>query len=271
MKSGCGLSKFEQSFPNRFFDVGIAESHAVTFAAGLAASGLSPFVCIYSTFLQRAFDQIYHDVVLSNLPVRFIVDKAGFPGEDGKTHSGIYDLALAFMFENFKIFAPSNRTDLVRSLDAAVSNDASPTIIRFPKAETPIIVAPQLKGHDILIMIAGALLPTAQRVRETLFDKIDIWDICLLQPFDFDSFSAISTQYRLIVIVEDGIYGGFTARLLQFISQNRHEDIFRKTHIINLSQTPVGHTFREKQYCDSNITVAKLVELFRLNNIRDKV
>ncbi|MDR0630442.1 MAG: 1-deoxy-D-xylulose-5-phosphate synthase, partial [Holosporales bacterium] len=160
MKNGCGLMDFAETFPNRFFDVGIAEEHAVTFAAGLAKEGLKPFVCIYSTFLQRAFDQIFHDVFLQNLPVRFIIAKAGLPGNDGKTHSGIYDIALLQNFPNITIMAPSSMQELENMLDIAAKDIANPLAIRFPRSEVFRFnnMGNIIKGSKILLIPFGGLL-----------------------------------------------------------------------------------------------------------------
>ncbi len=179
MKSGSGLSEFAQKFPDRFFDVGIAEAHAVTFAAGLAKEGFKPYVAIYSTFLQRAFDQIYHDVFLQNLPVRFIIDKAGFPGHDGKTHSGIYDISMLQNFEDFMIMAPSSRNELINMLEFSRTYNEGPLAIRFPKAEvlgisgfSPFSRKCKIiqEGRDILVISTGNLL-------DNVFEAINIGNL----------------------------------------------------------------------------------------------
>lgn len=242
MESGCGLSEFSKKFPERFFDVGMAEEHAVTFAAGLAISGYSPFVCIYSTFLQRAFDQIYHDVVLQNLPVRFIIDKAGFPGKDGKTHSGIYDIAMLSMFENFKIFAPSNMEDFEKALRIAEENNLGPTAIRFPKSEIPIKKIVYKKNSDVLILRAGAVQNSIRNVKEA-----DVVDVFQLQPFDLKAFLDIANAYKKIIVIEEGVYGGFSSNLLILLYKNNRCDLISKMKIINVSRSPVSHSSREKQ------------------------
>lgn len=243
MESGCGLSKFAAVFPERFFDVGIAEAHAVTFAAGLAISGFAPFVCIYSTFLQRAFDQIYHDIVLQNLPVRFIIDKAGLPGADGKTHSGIYDIAMLSMFENFKIYAPSNMEDFAHVLQIAETNNDSPIAIRFPKCEIPLEKIVYKKTAEVLIIMAGVFQDIIKQP-----ENADILEISQLQPFDYGMVLDIADGYKKIIVMEEGIYGGFSAQLLQFLHDKGKHGVITKIQIINIPKTPTIHSPRIQQY-----------------------
>jgi 1-deoxy-D-xylulose-5-phosphate synthase len=254
MKSGCGLSEFANLFPERFFDVGIAESHAVTFAAGLARGGFSPFVCIYSTFLQRAFDQIYHDVFLQNLPIRFIIDKAGLPGRDGKTHSGIYDIALFSMFENFHVFAPSNVEDFEDAIRFAESNNNSPTVIRFSKNDIPAKKEEYLgQNSEILVINIGGLLSSVQHAVKISGLKVDIFDVFKIYPFDFEKLSKITETYEHVFVIENGIDGGFATTL--------QTHVLKKLHIITLSKTPVAHDSREKQMKNNAISAENIADL----------
>jgi 1-deoxy-D-xylulose-5-phosphate synthase len=254
MKSGCGLSEFSNLFPERFFDVGIAEAHAVTFAAGLAREGFSPFVCIYSTFLQRAFDQIYHDVFLQSLPVRFIVDKAGLPGKDGKTHSGIYDIAMFSMFENFHIFAPSNAEDFEEALCFAELNNNSPTVIRFSKNDVPAQRDKYLsQSSNVLIINVGGLLSIVQQAIKISRIKVDIFDVFQIQPFDFESLSKIVNTYKHVFVIENGIAGGFATILQTYVP--------KKLHIITISKTPVIHDSREKQMKNNSFGVENMADM----------
>ncbi len=262
MKSGCGLTEFSERFPDRFFDVGIAEEHAVTFAAGLAKSGLIPFVCIYSTFLQRAFDQIYHEVFLQNLPVRFIIDKAGFPGKDGKTHSGIYDIAMLSMFDNFHILAPSNKQDLKQAISFAVDNNHSPTAVRFPKSEIPEQFPFKSSSKDeVLIISVGAMLKIIEESLKILPIKATVYDIYRIQPFDFTTFADKIAKYRSILIIEDNIYGGFSANFLNALSLHKRDDIFKKTHIINIPKVPTIHSSRVEQYKKCGFTAEHITNI----------
>ena len=135
MPSGTGLDKFSLEFPNRFFDVGIAEQHAVTFCAGISLEGYKPFCAIYSTFLQRAYDQIVHDVAIQNLPVKFVIDRAGFVGADGATHQGSFDLSYLSCLPNFVIMAPSNEQELINMVKTSVNYNDGPIAIRYPRGE----------------------------------------------------------------------------------------------------------------------------------------
>ena len=270
MKSGCGLSEFANKFPDRFFDVGIAEEHAVTFAAGLATQGLKPFVCIYSTFLQRAFDQIYHDIILQNLPVRFIIDKAGFPGNDGKTHSGIYDVSLLQNFPNMTIMAPSSEKELNLMLEFASKNDSNPLAIRFPKSEAIScsshydfsknnrIVS---NGEKILIISCGDLL-------DNIFEAINISktnptviDARFIQPFDFETFYRLANNHEKIIIAEEGVFGGISNIILEKLFEDRMFDIISKIKFINASKYPVKHSSRDLQLNHSNLSPIELSKI----------
>jgi 1-deoxy-D-xylulose-5-phosphate synthase len=267
MESGCGLSQFSSLFPNRFFDVGIAEAHAVTFAAGLAAAGASPFVCIYSTFFQRAFDQIYHDVVLPNLPVRFIVNKAGLPGKDGKTHSGIYDMAIFSMFPNVEIFTPSDTGDLISAIDMAAQCHTHPVVVRFPKVGLGHgAYKDVLTEGNLLILAIGSM---AERAHEALYDseaEASIISIRKIQPFDFERLHSIMKVYDNILLLEEGITGGFSSALLHFLSAVHDEQTFKKLHILTLPKEPTIHDSIEQQleHCkmsvsDISVTIRKIV------------
>jgi 1-deoxy-D-xylulose-5-phosphate synthase len=254
MKSGCGLSEFANLFPGRFFDVGIAEAHAVTFAAGLAKGGFSPFVCIYSTFLQRALDQIYHDVFLQNLPVRFIVDKAGLPGRDGKTHSGIYDIAMLSMFENFHMFAPSNVEDFEEALRFAGSNDNCPTVIRFSKNDIPAQRETYVsKNSDTLVINVGGLLSSVQQAVKIVKIDIDVFDVFQIQPFDFEALSKVIKQYKHVFVIENGIAGGFATTLQTYVQQ--------KLRVVTLPKTPVAHNSREQQMKNNALLAEDIADM----------
>lgn len=269
MKSGCGLSEFANAFPERFFDVGIAEEHAVTFAAGLAKAGHSPFVCLYSTFLQRSFDQIYHDVVLQNLPVRFIIDKAGVPGKDGQTHSGIYDMAMLSLFENFQIFAPSNIADLEESMSFAATYNNGPLAIRFPKSEafdkfdSHLLSLDQCFGGNVLVLSVGDMLPTIyEAINIANVVDVNIVDIYKVFPFNYEKFSKQSKEYKKILVLEEGVYGGFSSLLLEYVSKNKDNDLFKKLHILNIPKTPLTHASRKRQMEICGMSAHAIAKLF---------
>lgn len=222
MTSGTGLLAFETTYPNRFFDVGIAEQHAVTLAAGFAAGGLKPVVALYSTFLQRAVDQVIHDVCLQNLPVVFAIDRAGAVGADGPTHQGYYDLAIAKLPPNLTVFAPATKEELSMSLKEAVSL-SSPVLIRYPRSEAPAglfkrdnpydVISHGTEG-DVAILSIGALFEEASDASAILRRKgiatRHLSTLCT-KPFDFDGMMEWIETVELLVIVEDGVALGGAA------------------------------------------------------------
>ncbi|MDR2458494.1 MAG: 1-deoxy-D-xylulose-5-phosphate synthase, partial [Holosporales bacterium] len=273
MKDGCGLSDFASMFPAKFFDVGIAEEHAVTFAAGLASQGFKPFVCMYSTFLQRGFDQIYHDVVLPNLPVRFIIDKAGLPGKDGKTHAGLYDVALLQNFENVMIMAPSSATELEGMLEFAAADITSPVAIRFPKAKAPMSdCTPKIfdlrcrivtEGNGTLVIVSGDLLGNVLDAVRLSHTAPTVIDARIIHPFDFKTFYRYANIHGRIIVVEEGVFGGLSNILLSELIANRCSDIIAKMEFINVSKVPPQHTHRNEQLKANGISVEGLVGLLK--------
>lgn len=222
MKSACGLDKFEQEFPDRFFDVGIAEQHAVTMAAGLSMGGAVPVVCIYSTFLQRAYDQILHDVCLQNLHVVFAIDRAGVVGEDGETHQGIYDLSYLSHMPNMMILSPSCEKEFNEMLDYAVNKHNGPVAIRYPKAQvskrsTNKVFIPGISevittGDDVTILAEGRMVDCAINASELLaLSGINstVINLRTLKPFDEECINKYADNSKLVVTLEDNIkYGG---------------------------------------------------------------
>ena len=230
MEEGTGLSPFKAAYPGRFYDTGIAEEHAVTFAAGLAAGGLRPVAAIYSTFFQRAVDQLIHDVCLQCLPVIFALDRSGFVGGDGETHQGIFDISLCRAAPGLAIFAPAGKEELSLALEWAMGNP-SPAIIRYPRAECPAgdpaFSLPIEKGrgvwvrrHDgpqprriICIMFTGSLYPQALLAAEILEARgigADLYNLRFLKPIDEDYLASILDGYGLVVLAEEGTRcGGF--------------------------------------------------------------
>lgn len=259
MKSGCGLNKFSNIFPDRFFDVGIAEEHAITFSAGLAKSGYIPYVCIYSTFLQRGFDQICHDVFLQNLPLKFIVDKSGFPGNDGKTHAGLYDISMFSPFiERCVIYAPSNTKDFKRILDDSSHNNKM-TMIRFPKDEiieefecfesnfkNSRVV--RIGSNDIVLILSiGPILKNILEAVDIMKIQPTIIDVLCLNPFEYDEFIEFQRGYKFIIIIEEGIFQGFASIFLEYMIKNKRYDIVSKVFTINATKIPLTHSSRKRQ------------------------
>ena len=233
MPSGTGLDLFGAAFPNRTFDVGIAEQHAVTFAAGLAADGMKPFCAIYSTFLQRAFDQIVHDVALQNLPVRFAMDRAGLVGADGPTHAGSFDIAYLGCLPNMVVMACSDEAELARMVATAAAYDAGPIAFRFPRGEgigTPIpqiaLPLPIGKGRIVREGSRVAILSFGARLQEALraADELDamgctttVADARFAKPLDAEMILALARDHECLLTVEEGSIGGFGSQVAQLL------------------------------------------------------
>jgi 1-deoxy-D-xylulose-5-phosphate synthase len=227
MRTGTGLSVFAQIFPGRFFDVGIAEEHAVTFAASLAAGGLKPVVAVYSTFIQRAVDQVIHDAALQKLPVILALDRAGLVGADGETHQGLFDIALFRSAPNTAILAPAGETEMRLLLDWALDQETGPVIIRYPKAccpdEADAFSLPPEKGRgvwvskkgggQVCLAFTGSLYNQAREAAEILGERgiaADLYNIRFLKPVDEDYLADIFNSYELVCFAEEGIReGGF--------------------------------------------------------------
>ncbi len=245
MPDGTGLARFREAYPERFFDVGIAEEHAVTFAAGLAAGGMKPVVAVYSSFLQRAYDQIIHDVCIQNLPVIFAVDRAGLVGSDGETHQGIFDLSFLSTIPNMNIFAPMNLYELTDILKFAMEFNG-PLAIRYPRGEaydglkelrTPIEYGKSqvlYKERDIALVAVGNMVKTAVNVREQLKQYgyyVTLINVRFVQPMDELMLEELEQNHFLVVTLEENILnGGFGVKVTRF-AKNRNMSY----HVLNLS------------------------------------
>lgn len=235
MPDGTGLKRYSKRFPDRFFDVGIAEEHATTFAAGLAAGGLHPIVAIYSSFLQRAYDQIIHDVCIQNLPVIFAIDRAGIVGSDGETHQGIFDISYLSSIPNMTIMAPKNKWELSDMLKFAV-NYTSPIAIRYPRGNAydglreyraPIqygISEVIYDESEIALVALGSMVKTAEAVREVLKSKkhhVSLINARFAKPIDEDMIRYLSKHHKIIVTMEEGVAtGGFGEHVRSFVCEN---------------------------------------------------
>ncbi len=240
MPTGSSLKYLMEEFPNRAFDVGIAEQHAVTFAAGLATQGLQVFCNIYSTFLQRAYDQVIHDVCLQNLPVIFCLDRSGIVGEDGATHHGIFDLAYLRCIPNLIIFAPRNETELRNILYTAQLGLKSPIAIRYPRGRGSILnweqpfskieigKAEQLKeGKTIAVLTIGPLAGNVKEAVGELSDpeKVACYDMRFVKPLDEELLHKIFKKYNTIITLEDGVViGGFGSAITEFSAKNKYSN-----------------------------------------------
>ena len=247
MPSGTGVGAFAKAHPSRFFDVGIAEGHAVTFAAGMATRGLRPVCAIYSTFLQRGYDNIIHDCAIQSLPVVFAMDRAGLVGEDGETHMGLYDIAYLLAVPNMTITAPKDGTEMLGLLRAGVQHDGGPFSLRYPRDVVPdtvpdiaaIDAVPHAtwevlrRGRDVAILAVGTMVGPSLRAAEALAaDGLDVTVVnCrYLKPHDEVTLSAILADHRQILTVEEGtVVNGFGAYLAAIVE--RHDPAVRvQTH-----------------------------------------
>ncbi len=234
MPDGTGLKRFRNMYHDRFFDVGIAEAHAVTFAAGLAAGGLKPVVAVYSSFLQRAFDQIIHDVCIQNLPVVFAIDRAGLVGSDGETHQGIFDLSFLSMMPNMCVMAPKNKWELADMLKYAIGYDG-PIALRYPRGEAfdglkeyraPIVFGKSEILYDedgIALVAVGSMVQTALAVREMLKEigyQCTIVNARFVKPLDEETLSYLTGDHCLIVTMEENVKsGGFGEKVLEYYNE----------------------------------------------------
>jgi 1-deoxy-D-xylulose-5-phosphate synthase len=234
MPSGTGLDTFEKDHPQRTFDVGIAEQHAVTFAAGLAAEGMKPYVAIYSTFLQRAYDQVVHDVAVQKLPVRFAIDRAGFVGADGPTHAGSYDLAYLINLPDFVLMAPSDGQELVKAINTANEINDRPSAFRFPRgdanaeinfSDNEILEIGKgrviQRGSKVAVISCGTILNNVLEVAKILEEKsglkITIADARFAKPFDENLVRDLAKNHEVLISIEEGALGGFGSALSQFL------------------------------------------------------
>ena len=236
MPSGTGLDLFGQAYPARTFDVGIAEQHAVTFAAGLAAEGYKPFCAIYSTFLQRGYDQVAHDVALQNLPVRFVIDRAGLVGADGATHAGAFDIAFLACLPNMTLMAPSDEAELTHMIATMVAHDAGPIAVRFPRGSGVGVerpdrgeVLPIGKGRlvagtgegDVALLALGTRLGDCLKAAERLEAKglkVSVADARFAKPVDRELVLGLARGHRALITVEEGTVGGFGSQVLQLLT-----------------------------------------------------
>ena len=233
MPDGTGLTKFAREYPDRFFDVGIAEEHAVTFAAGLATSGYKPFVSIYSSFYQRAYDQILHDVCLQNLPVVFIVDRAGLVGKDGETHQGIFDISFMSAIPNLTIVAPKDAEELMQATKFAADFNG-PIAVRFPRGKAFFQYAPSKfeygkseilkEGENVAIIAVGGMVEETKKAVDLLEENnknVTFVNARFIKPIDYDMIDYLAKDHDFIITVEEGIKrGGYGEGIETYIMEN---------------------------------------------------
>src|SRR5204862_3698496 len=236
MPSGTGLNLFGDKFPKRCFDVGIAEQHAVTFAAGLAAEGMKPFAAIYSTFLQRAYDQVVHDVAIQKLPVRFAIDRAGLVGADGPTHAGSFDVAYLGCLPGFVVMAAADEADLVHMVATAVAIDDRPSALRYPRGEGLGVDMPEegcpleigkgrilREGSKVALLSFGARLDECLKAADELAGfglSTTVADARFAKPLDVDLVLRLAREHEVLITIEEGAIGGFASHVMQTLSDN---------------------------------------------------
>ena len=275
MPSGTGMDLFSEKFPNRMFDVGIAEQHAVTFAAGLATEGYKPYAAIYSTFLQRAYDQVVHDVAIQNLPVRFAIDRAGLVGADGPTHAGSFDITYLSALPNFIVMAASDEAELVRMINTSVDINSSPSALRYPRGNGVGVELPGidekieigkgriiLEGKKVAIINFGARLNECLLANEILNKKgigITLVDARFAKPLDENLIWEISTNHEALITIEEGSLGGFGSHVSQFLSEKKLLDNNLKFRSMILPDKFIDHNKPEIMYKEAGLDAEAIV------------
>ncbi|MEP9397075.1 1-deoxy-D-xylulose-5-phosphate synthase [Mesorhizobium sp. KR2-14] len=275
MPSGTGLDLFGEVFPARTFDVGIAEQHAVTFAAGLATEGLKPFAAIYSTFLQRAYDQVVHDVAIQKLPVRFPIDRAGFVGADGPTHCGAFDTAYLASLPDFVVMAAADEAELRHMVRTAAAYDEGPIAFRYPRGNGVGVEMPERgqvleigKGRILREGTKVALLSFGTRLQDCLLAAEELTaaglsttvaDARFAKPLDEDLVRRLATSHEVLLTVEEGSIGGFASHVLHFLAKEGLLDAGLKVRPLVLPDEFTDHAKPEKMYADAGLDTAGIV------------
>jgi 1-deoxy-D-xylulose-5-phosphate synthase len=276
MPSGTGLDKFQARFPERTFDVGIAEQHAVTFAAGLAAQGMRPFCAIYSTFLQRAYDQVVHDVAIQNLPVRFAMDRAGLVGADGATHAGSFDLAYLCTLPNMVVMAAADEVELVHMVHTMALHDSGPSAVRYPRGNGLGLELPEVpqrleigkgrvvrEGKKVAILSLGTRLEEALKAADILEARglsTTVADLRFAKPLDEELIRRLLTSHEVAVTVEEAAIGGFGAHVLTMASDHGLIDAGLKLRTIRLPDVFQDQDKPEKQIEEAGLDAAGIVD-----------
>ena len=281
MMSGTGLKIFNEKFDKRFFDVGIAEQHAVTMAAGMATEGFKPYVAIYSTFLQRAYDQIVHDVAIQKLPVRFAIDRAGQVGSDGPTHAGSFDITYLSTLPNFIVMAPSSQSELIKMMKTSTFINDYPCAFRYPRGAGNVDVLENLdpveigkgklviSGKEIAILNFGARLEICKEACEVLNSKNiypTLADARFSKPLDTNLIDNLLDNHKYIITIEEGSIGGFSSHVLNYIHNIRRKKTFATVKNIFFPDRFVNHMKPEEQYkeieMDCNSIIKKISSLY---------
>ncbi len=276
MPSGTGLDTFAQAYPERSFDVGIAEQHAVPFAAGLAAQGMRPFCAIYSTFLQRAYDQVVHDVAIQNLPVRFAIDRAGLVGADGATHAGSFDIAYLAALPNMVVMAAADEAELVHMVHTAACHDSGPIALRYPRGNgvgVPLPDVPELleigkgrmvrEGKSVAILSLGTRLDEALKAAELLEARglsTSVADLRFAKPLDEALIRRLLTTHDVAITIEEGSIGGLGAHVLTMASDQGLIDSGLRLRTMRLPDVFQDHEKPEVQYAAAGLDAQGIVD-----------
>ena len=277
MPSGTGIDLFGQAFPKRTFDVGIAEQHAVTFAAGMATEGYKPFCAIYSTFLQRGYDQVVHDVALQNLPVRFAMDRAGLVGADGPTHAGSFDLAYLGCLPNMMIMAAADEAELVHMVATQVAHDSGPSALRYPRGEGVGMEMPEVGipleigkgrivrdgGKQVAILSLGTRLAESLKAAETLTShglSTTVADARFAKPLDRELIRKLARTHEVLITVEEGSVGGFGSFVLHALAEDGLLDNGLKVRTLTLPDTYIDHDKPEVMYAQAGLDAKGIVD-----------
>ncbi|MZR22131.1 1-deoxy-D-xylulose-5-phosphate synthase [Sneathiella chungangensis] len=276
MPDGTGLDLFEKEFPDRTFDVGIAEQHAVTFAAGMATEGLKPFVAIYSTFLQRAYDQVVHDVAIQNLPVRFAMDRAGLVGADGATHAGSFDITYMATLPNMMVMAPADEAELKHMVATAAAYNDGPCAFRYPRGEGVGIEMPEKgeildigkgrmikEGDKVAILSFGTRLKEALLAAEELEAKgisTTVADARFCKPLDEEMIRNLAARHEVLITVEEGAVGGFGSHVMQFLAMNGLLDEGLKVRPLCMKDIFIDQQKIEDMYEEAGVNHGQIVE-----------
>jgi 1-deoxy-D-xylulose-5-phosphate synthase len=276
MPAGTGLDLFQKKFPNRCFDVGIAEQHAVTFAAGLATEGYKPVVAIYSTFLQRAYDQIVHDVALQRLPVRFAIDRAGLVGADGATHAGSFDIGYLAALPDFVVMAAADEAELVHMVATAAAIDDRPSAVRYPRGEGVGVDMPQRgvpleigrgrvlrEGGSVAILSLGTRLAECLKAADDLAARglpATVADARFAKPLDRDLLRQLARNHEVLVTVEEGAIGGFGSHVLHALAEDGLLDRGLRIRTLALPDRFLDHDSPQKMYDAAGLNARQIVD-----------
>jgi len=290
MPSGTGMDLFGKKFPNRMFDTGIAEQHAVTFAAGLATEGFKPYAAIYSTFLQRAYDQVVHDVAIQSLPVRFAIDRAGLVGADGPTHAGAFDITYLSTLPNFIVMAASDESELIKMINTSTDINDRPCAFRYPRGNGTGVDLPSIEekliigkgrilkeGKKVALINFGARLQECLKASENLVKKgidVTVVDARFAKPIDENLISDLSSNHEALITIEEGSVGGFGSHVMQFLSNRGVFDKGIKMRSMVLPDQFIDQDTLDKMYkkagLDAKSIEEKAIEALKSNIVLSK-